>query len=237
MIRLKNLLVFLPILIFSDFCDAAPPQNLQSFFAEFAWVDATHCKIPKANPPSKLWIHGLDFNHGSKKRSFRRWIDVDGDDICELYDVTDLETSAFTEKVYGFPVRMYKFESKKWKKYGGGFQPWIPMILLDMKTKERIIIDYVYGNAGYSPSTKGTPVDCEYLRRYLGVGVMLYFNFPIFAQRDELTNPKGGWNDVRSGWFSSRYTDKDEILSSNLPSDCKRKYRTIIDALAERLER
>lgn len=218
-------------------CYADSPQEFRSFMSEFVWVDPKICKIPKAKAPEKLMIYGIDFNHLSRKRSYRRWIDVDGDGICELYDIAELQSSAFTGKIYGIPTRAFKFENNAWKKFGGGAYSWIPMILLDKKRERRIIIDYVYGNAGYSLSLKSVPIDCEDLRQYLGVGAMLYFNFPMMARLDELTNPEGEWNDVKSGWFSSFYTEKEEIMNSGLPSSCKEKYRVIIDALYKRLEK
>lgn len=218
-------------------CYASSSQKLESFLADFVWMDSKNCKIPKARAPQKIMIHGIDFNHSLEKKSYRRWIDADGDGVCELYDVAELESSKFTGKIYGFPTRVVKFKKDNWKKFGGGLNAWIPMILFDKERNQRVVVDYVYGNAGYSPSLKSVPATCDDLRQYLAVGAMLYFKFPMTARRDDLTNPDGEWNDIKSAWFYSFYMEKEEILSSDLPSSCKEKYKFIIYALSERLER
>jgi hypothetical protein len=65
---------------------------------------------------------------------------------------------------------------------------------------------------------------------------MLIFRFPAYAKKDEVTDPNGNWNDVVSGWIFSQYSYRDNVFESKLPSECKEKYRLVIDALAKKLE-
>jgi hypothetical protein len=215
---------------------SATPQSVNSFESEFEWANAKNCIVPNAMLPARIWIKNPEYGKLPNKISVRRWMDWNGDGVCELFDIEELEESAFTQKIYGYPVRVGRYMDNKWEYIGVGVGNWFPLILLDRTTGEKNKLIYLYGNAGYSPSAQGVPGGCAMLRRYLAEGYMLNFRFPRFAKDDPVTDPNGDWNDIVSGWVSTRYIYREEILRSDLPSECKEKYSLVINALAKKLE-
>lgn len=223
--------------IIAGSASATSPQSVESFEKELEWVDVRNCRKPVAKPPPPVWIAPLDESKSSRKRiSVRRWLDEDGDGQCELYDVAELETSHFTGKIYGYPLRRARYEKGTWKVGTPSTGAWFPLILLDKVTGARYDVFYTYGNAGYSASAGGPLPNCDSLRWTLAVGYMLFFHFPKFAENDPVMNPDGDWNDYKSGYASSQYPGKEGFLASPVSSECKEKYRLVIDALAKRLE-
>jgi hypothetical protein len=215
---------------------SASPQSVESFEKELKWADVMSCKRPLLKPPPPVWILPPSGLEGKKKISVRRWLDEDGDGICELYGVGKLEKSYYTNKIYGYPIRRSWYKNGKWdigiESTGG----WFPLILLDKLTNARYEVFYTYGNAGYSSGSTGPRPDCESLRRTLAVGYMLFFHFPQFAKIDPAMDPEGDWNDYQSGYVNSQYPGKENFLVSTVSDECKAKYQLIIDVLAKELE-
>jgi hypothetical protein len=217
--------------------NAGTPQSPAEFEQEFRWVNVKDCVRPPIIPPKPIWINPLDdLGRSNKKIYIRRWLDADGDGICELYDVEEIEKSHFTGKLYGYPRRVSIYEKGKWNIHTGRLEGWLPLILLDRITGARLNVSYSYGNAGYTTGATGPRPDCESLRWTLAEGYMLFFNFPKFAKDDPVMDPKGIWNDYMSAYVNSQYPGKDNFLASPVSSDCKEKYRLVIDALAKELE-
>lgn len=216
---------------------AREPQSLADFEREFEWVNIKNCKRPPIKPPKVIWIAPPDGPGMSKKRIFvRRWMDADGDGVCELYDVEKLEESHFTGKIYGYPRRVSIYKKGNWATRGGRLEGWLPLILLDRIVGTRLDVSYSYGNAGYTVGATGPRPSCESVRLTLAEGYMLFFHFPNFAKEDPVMDPDGIWNDYQSGYVNSQYPGKENFFASTVSEDCKEKYRLVIDALAKRLE-
>lgn len=213
--------------------DLGEPQQPDKFKEDFLWVNAGKCNRPSAKPIPPIFF--LDPEKNKHKIFMRRWLDADGDGMCELYDVGEMETSKFTSKIYGYPIRISKYTGGRWKVSPIMAGSWIPLILLDKVSGERMQVDYVYGNAGYSAAAGFSPVNCEISRKYLAISYMLLFHFPEFAKNDPLTDPKGYWNDVISGWLNATYTDPLELRQLELPIECRSRYRLVVSAIIEKL--
>jgi len=212
------------------------PQSLDSFEQEFQWLNTKDCKRPPLKPPLPIWIEPPSESDGVvKKVNIRRWLDEDGDGICEIYDIQALEKSYYTGKLYGYPYRKSTYEKEKWISQHGSTGRWLPLILLDKLTNRRLNVFYAYGNAGYSEGGTGPRPDCESLRSTLAEGYMLLFNFPKFAKEDPVMDPRGIWNDYISGWINSQYPEKSGLLASPVTEECKQKYQLVMEAIAKRL--
>jgi hypothetical protein len=233
------LTMLLPIstALYPSFSIADSPQSLATFEKEFEWVNVKNCKRPAIKPPKVILIAPPDAPENPTKRIFiRRWLDADGDGVCELYDVEELEKSYYTGKLYGYPRRVSIYEKGKWNIHNGRLGGWLPLILLDKVTGTRLDVSYSYGNAGYTSGATGPRPDCESVRWTLAEGYMLFFHFPKYAKDDSVMDPNGIWNDYKSAYVNSQYPGKDNFLASPVPDECKEKYRLVIDALAKELE-
>lgn len=236
-IETKFFLIFLVIsMTFSTSSNAEKPQSPSAFEQEFEWVNVKDCKRPAIKPPKPIWIKPLGESETKKRIYVRRWLDADGDGVCELYDVEELEKSFFTGKLYGYPRRVSIYEKGKWSIHEGRLEGWLPLILLDRTSGNRLDVSYSYGNAGYSAGSTGRRPDCESVRKTLAEGYMLFFHFPKFAKVDPAMDPDGEWNDYKSGYVNSQYPGKENFLASPVNDDCKKKYSLIIDMLAKELE-
>nr|WP_314625391.1 hypothetical protein [uncultured Noviherbaspirillum sp.] len=212
------------------------PQSLESFEKEFRWLNISDCKRPLAKPPPPIRIKSPSVSkNNSATVSIRRWLDEDGNGLCELYDVQNLEKSYYTGKLYGYPYRAATYENGKWAVEYGSTGRWLPLILLDKVTGTRLNIFYAYGNAGYTEGGAGPRPDCESMRSTLAEGYMLLFHFPKFAKEDPVMDPTGIWNDYVSGWINSQYPERSILLESPVSEKCMMKYRLVIDAIAEKL--
>lgn len=217
--------------------DFKKPQQPAEFKEDFVWVNAGKCNKPPVRPPQPIYFRDPMHQKNKSKIFVRRWLDADGDGACEVYDIGEVETSSFTSKIYGYPIRISKYVGGRWKAFPITTGNWVPLILLDKSNGQRMRIDYVYGNAGYSAAARFIPEDCELVRKYLAISYMLVFHFPEFAKNDPITNPKGYWNDVISGWLNATYTDSFELRQLKLPIECKDRYRLVVSALVEELSR
>jgi hypothetical protein len=235
----KILILFLGLVLFkgsiSD--DLKKPLRPAEFEGDFVWLNAGKCNKPPVPPLKPIYFRDPK-NEKDKKRIFvRRWLDADGDGICEVYDIGEMEISNFTSKIYGYPIRISKYVGGRWKASPTTTGSWVPLILMDKSNGQRMQVDYVYGNAGYSTAAGFIPEDCELVRKYLAISYMLLFHFPEFAKNDPITDPKGYWNDVISGWLSATYTDPLKLRQLKLPMECKDKYRLVVSALVDELSR
>lgn len=217
--------------------DIKEPQQPAEFKKDFVWVNAGKCNKPPVRPTQPIYFRDPEHEKNNKKIFVRRWLDSDGDGVCEVYDVGEMQASKFTGKVYGYPIRISRYIDGRWKVSPIMTGNWVPLILLDKSNGERIQVDYVYGNAGYSAAARFIPEDCELARKYLAISYMLVFHFPEFARNDPITDPKGYWNDVISGWLNATYTDPFELRQLKLPIECKDRYRLVVSALVEKLSR
>lgn len=218
--------LFLAVLPVANVFAQLLPQSIESFESEFEWINIRNCRRPSLEPPPPIWITPPSSLKGVNKRvSIRRWLDENGDGLCELYDVEKLEKSYYTGKIYGYPYRVATYEYGKWSIQFGSTGRWLPLILLDKVTGTRLNIFYAYGNAGYTEGGTGPRPDCESMRSTLAEGYMLLFHFPKFAKEDPAMDPAGIWNDYVSGWINSQYPEKSILLASPVPDDCKKKYR------------
>lgn len=215
---------------------AGTAQSLESFEKEFEWINIKNCERPALKPPPPIWIKSpTGSKRDNKKISIRRWLDEDGDGLCELYDVQELEQSYYTGKIYGYPYRTSRYGNGKWNRHVGSTGRWLPLILLDKVTSTRLNIFYAYGMAGYTEGAAGPRPDCESMRTTLAEGYMLLFKFPKFAKEDPAMDPDGVWNDYISGWISSQYPEKSILLESPVSDECKQKYQLVIDAIYKKL--
>lgn len=222
---------FFPAAVYAEL-----PQSLESFEKEFQWINIKTCKRPAVTPPPRILIKtSADSKSGNRKVSIRRWLDEDGDGLCEIYDVQELEQSYYTGKIYGYPYRASRYENGKWSMQDGSTGRWLPLILLDKVTGTRLNIFYAYGKAGYTEGGAGPRPDCESMRTTLAEGYMLLFHFPKFAKEDPAMDPDGMWNNYISGWINSQYPEKSILLESPVSDGCKQKYRLVIDAIYKKL--
>lgn len=227
-------ILFLTVISFS--ASAKVVQTIESFSNEYQWINVKQCKRPAAKAPARIWIDAPSKSKiKSKKISIRRWADKDGDGICEIYDVEDMEKEDFTGKLDDYPMRTTRYENRKWIVKTDWSALWVPLILLDKVTGERLEVPYRFGLAGITklPMRRGNGFEgtCEALRVNLAIGHMLLFHFPEFAKKDPVMAPGNIWNDYASGWMRSEFWAIGEEELSRVPDDCVEKYRLVIDVL------
>jgi hypothetical protein len=174
------------------------PEQLHS---ELKWV-GRDCKKPGVPPPKP--IHTVTYEDMARmttdKRfkpkyvSWRRWIDVDGDGVCEIFDVGMPEVSNEPSgKFYGYPTRMLGFKNGEWSVISRMSLGWLPVVLADRRTGK--VYGFAVTNGGNAGDIGGWPAgnwghitfsDCQQFRKEISLAYMFAFDPPPELRSDEL---------------------------------------------------
>ena len=200
----KQLLLFtawLGLAVAMNVVAAEPDYTAEQLHAELKWV-GRDCTKPKVEPPKPLLTvtyddyakMSNDKNYKPQYVSHRRWIDNDGDGICEIYDVGMPEVSGEPSgKFYGYPTRVLGFKNGKWETISHLSLGWLPMVLTDKRAGRTYVFSSSY--AGLSGDLGGWPLakwgnstfdSCELFREHIALAYMLTFYPPAELKTDEL---------------------------------------------------
>jgi hypothetical protein len=149
-------------------------------------------------------------DHKSHYEYWRRWIDIDGDGICEIFDVNMPKEAPLSNRFYGYTTTVRTVEKGAWKtKFEGG---WFPLVLKD--NKHKMIYPFIspfagakdgyYSASGLSPDSnwgkmyEGSDADiCRAFRRDISLAYMFVFDPPVELKTDELMSDEWtGGNEV-----------------------------------------
>lgn len=209
-------------------------QPLSELLADYAWT-GRDCSTPAGNLPAPILIDDPEAEAGSARIALRSKVDVDGDGICEIYDVAPQEVSATTGKIYGFPIRLSRYADGRWHVGQPAVAGWVPLVLQNRKTKARAIFALNDGgDAGSSTSMGAQGVGrCEQERLLIVGAYLLLFAPPAELKTDPALSPKwtGTLDYVLSEHLMQGRTDQFYAQFG----DCMAPYKGVVDQVRSRL--